>query len=96
MSPKDSLVNMEDKLSSTYSQWDLSVKNSAQSLSGAQVPLLHGCVWSQWEWQDLHWIKGFLLYLSQLTLPFLLRLFCSCAWPDDLTFKSHLSHLKQN
>lgn len=59
MSPKDSLVNMEDKLSSTFSQLDLSVENSAQSLSGAQVPLLRGCIWSQWEWQDLTLDKGF-------------------------------------
>lgn len=89
MSPEDSLVNMEDKLSSTFSWWDLSVENSAQSLSGAQVPLLHGCVWSQWEWQDLTLDKGFLPYLSQSTLAFLLRLFCSCVWSVDLTFKSH-------
>lgn len=59
MSPKDSLVNMEDKLSSAFSQWDLGMENSAQSLSGAQVLLLHGCVWSQWEWQDLTLDKGF-------------------------------------
>lgn len=41
--PKDSLVNMYNKLSSRFS-WQ---KNSVQYLYGIQVPLLCDCVQSQ-------------------------------------------------
>lgn len=41
---KDSLVNTYDKLSSRFSQWDLSVDNSVQSLNGIQVHLVPGCL----------------------------------------------------
>lgn len=45
--PKDSSVNMYNKLSSRFSQWDLGVENSMLSLNGVQVHLLHGCVQSR-------------------------------------------------
>lgn len=97
MSPKDSLVNMEDKLSSTFSRWDLGAENSAHSLSpGTSAPWLCLQPVGMAGPYTGFFFQAFLPHLSQFTLAFLLRLFCSCAWWEDLTFKSHSSHLKQN
>lgn len=98
--PKDSLVNTYDKLSSRFSQRDLGIDNSVQSLNGIQVHLVPGCVCSQWEWQDLKLSKGVSFLFVTVHSCLFLRLFCLYAWfaksKVALTFKSHLIHLKQN